>query len=139
MDCRKNPRGRGQAEGQHQEAVKLALPLEPLVGQGVRTHMHMGVCRRDVDCAAVAGVAEEGATLPLERFHTEIFLAEIGVHAVAIPYELPPACPVKSDPEGQVTDQVASSAWLHYAGRCPCRDGCGNLGGLGPCRGQVRE
>ena len=101
--------------------------------------MHMGVCRREVHRATVAGVAEEGATLPLERFHTEIFLAEIGVHAVAIPYELPPACPVKSDPEGQVTDQVASSAWLHYAGRCPCRDGCGNLGGLGPCRGQVRE
>ena len=71
--------------------------------------MHVVVCR-DVDCATVAGVAEEGATLQLESCHTEIFLAEIGVHAVATPYELPLACPVKSDPEARGAG--------HRSGRC---------------------
>ena len=95
--------------------------------------MHVVVFRRDVERAAIA--ASPNRALP-SRWSVSIrkSSSRIGVHMAAIPYEPPLARPVKGDPEGQDADQVAASARLHYAGR----DGFGNVGGLGPCSGQVR-
>ena len=57
----------------------------------------------------------------------------------AAPRESPLARPAKGDPEGQDTDRVIASAWLHDAGRERCRDRFGNIGCLGQRRALVWE
>ena len=49
----------------------------------------MAICRREVERAIVAGVAKQGAALPLTGLHTEIPFTETGGHVAAIP-----ACPL---------------------------------------------